>query len=58
MMVNPSEYEKKLFDQVRHWLLFDSSTEGFYLKDDTPDEIKEKFVLLNKYLERNYVELT
>lgn len=58
MMVNPSEYEKKLFDQVRLWLLFDSSTEGFYLKDDTPDEIKEKFVLLNKYLERNYVELT
>lgn len=58
MMVNPSEYEKKLFDQVRPWLLFDSSTEKFYLKDDTPDEIKEKFVLLNKYLERNYVELT
>lgn len=58
MMVNPSEYEKKLFDQVRPWLLFDSLTEGFYLKDDTPDEIKEKFVLLNKYLERNYVELT
>lgn len=58
MMVNPSEYEKKLFDQVRPWLLFDSSTEEFYLKDDTPDEIKEKFVLLNKYLERNYVELT
>lgn len=58
MMVNQSEYEKKLFDQVRPWLLFDSSTEGFYLKDDTPDEIKEKFVLLNKYLERNYVELT
>ena len=40
------------------WLLFDASTEEFYLKDDTPDEIKEKFVLLNKYLERNYVELT
>ncbi|WP_288537263.1 hypothetical protein [uncultured Holdemanella sp.] len=58
MMVNPSEYEKKLFDQVRPWLLFDSLTEKFYLKDDTPDEIKEKFVLLNKYLERNYVELT
>lgn len=58
MMVNPSEYEKKLFDQVRPWLLFDSSTEEFYLKDDTPGEIKEKFVLLNKYLERNYVELT
>lgn len=58
MMVNPSEYEKKIFDQVRPWLLFDSSTEKFYLKDDTPDEIKEKFVLLNKYLERNYVELT
>lgn len=58
MMVNPSEYEKKLFDQVRPWLLFDPSTEKFYLKDDTPDEIKEKFVLLNKYLERNYVELT
>lgn len=58
MMVNPSEYEKKLFDQVRPWLLFDSSTEEFCLKDDTPDEIKEKFVLLNKYLERNYVELT
>ncbi len=58
MMVNPSEYEKKLFDQVRPWLLFDSLTEGFCLKDDTPDEIKEKFVLLNKYLERNYVELT
>lgn len=58
MMVNPSEYEKKLFDQVRPWLLFDSSTEKFYLKDDTPDEIKEKLVLLNKYLERNYVELT
>lgn len=58
MMVNPSEYEKKLSDQVRPWLLFDSSTEEFYLKDDTPDEIKEKFVLLNKYLERNYVELT
>ncbi|MBN2920110.1 MAG: hypothetical protein JTJ28_10960 [Lactobacillus sp.] len=58
MMVNPSKYEIKLFDEVRPWLLFDSSTEEFYLKDDTPDEIKEKFVLLNKYLEKNYVELT
>lgn len=57
MMVNPSKYEIELFKEVDPWLLFDALIEEFYLKDDTPDEIKEKFVLLNEYLEKHYVEL-
>lgn len=54
MMVNPSKYESELFDAVRPWLLFDASTEEFYLKDDTPEDIVKKFVLLNDYLKKNY----
>ena len=45
MMVNPSKYEIELFDAVRPWLLFDASTEEFYLKEDAPEDIIKKYAL-------------
>ena len=44
MMVNPSKYEIELFDAVRPWLLFDASTEEFYLKEDAPEDIIKKYL--------------
>ena len=54
MMVNPSKYEIELFAAVRPWLLFDASAEGFYLKEDAPEDIVKKYTLLNEYLKKNY----
>lgn len=53
-MVNPSKYEIELFAAVRPWLLFDASTEDFYLKEDAPEDIVKKYALLNECLKKNY----
>ena len=46
-MINPSKERLKLldiyYDELSPWLYFDMETESKKVKDDAPQEIKEKF---------------
>ena len=54
MMITPSKERLKLIDiydnELSPWLYFDAETESDKIRDDAPQEIKEKFVLVRKKL--------
>ena len=54
MMINPSKERGKLldiyYDELSPWLYFDMETESKKVKDDAPQEIKEKFLIVSKKL--------
>ena len=55
MMYLPSDKILEYTKEVDEWSYFDSDSQSFKLRDNAPDDIKEKEKLIKKDLESNAI---
>ena len=48
MMVAPTKYQIELREAIENWVDYNMETEMFELREDAPDDVKEKY---KKYMD-------